>query len=246
MRFNILTGIILLCLTFNIYSQSTGNNFDMLSGGKYTYTYEEHYYDGVGDSFLVIDKLENGYKAVWKGINDTTTVFADNNFNTEKMILTDSKRIITAVRHGKKLKVTGVSCGDEINETLELEEDRWYQLIPFSLIHFTKSDKKKTKFSLFDPYNIKIREVEVKKKDTEITTVKGKEYSAVKMTMRLEGILKPFWKSEIWNNSENGIYLKYEGLNVVPKLYKSKMFLKNSEYNQVISDKPEKTDKKQT
>ena len=236
----------LLFLSFNIYSQESADIFDLLSAGKYTYTYEEHYYDGVGDSFLVIDRLETGYKAVWKGINDTTTVFADNNFNTEKMILKDSEREITAVRCGKTLKVTGVSCGSEVNETLELEEDKWYQLIPFSLIHFTKSDKRKTKFSLFDPYNIKVREIEVKKKETELTTVKGKEYSAVRMTMRLEGFLKPFWKSEIWNNSENGIYLKYEGLNVVPKLYKSKMFLKNSEYNQVIGDRPEKSDKKQT
>ena len=246
MRFNILIIAVFLILTANIYSIDTNLCQDMKQEGKYTFTYEEHHYDGVGDSFLIIEKTGSGYKAVWKGINDTTVVFADKNYNTEKVIITDKKRELTVLKIGNKLKVIGYSCGEKIDKTLKLGCGNWYQIIPFALIPFTTSKEEKMTFSVFDPYNLKVRDIEVKKKKTEIANIKGKKYSAVKMTMRLDSLLKPFWKSEIWNNAETGVYLKYEGLNVVPKLYKSKMYLTDSEYYQIIGERTEEDDKKKT
>ncbi len=132
MRFNILIILIVLIFTSNIYSIDTDYCRDLEQNGKYTFTYEEHYYDGVGDSFLIIEKTENGYKAVWEGINDTTVVFADRNYNTEKVIIKDQKRELSVFKIGRKLKIIGTSSGEKINKTLELDCDKWYQIIPFS------------------------------------------------------------------------------------------------------------------
>ena len=225
-----LSIILLLTSASFLSAEQPEINIKQLDNGKYIYTYEEDYYNGTGESFFSIEKTDLGYIAVWNGINDVTEVYADNDFKTTKIIITDCDTRLTVVRNGDLLQVYGITSGKEIKETLELGSENWFQLLPFSLIPFSTSDDEKIVFSIFDPYNIKVREIELEKKKTETALISGKKYSAVKMTMRLQGLLKPFWKSELWNCRESGLYLKYEGLNVIPKLHKSRIHIKNMEF----------------
>lgn len=199
-------------------------------GGRYVCRYEEHYYDGVGESVLIIEAVPQGYRAVWEGSSDTTEIYADDQMRTERMKVTDSDTELKVERRGDRLYVTGFDEGESIDEQLKLGTDRWFQLLPFSLMAVTTSDAEETAFSMFDPFNIKVRNLRVTKQAEEIVTVKGREYETVKMSIRLQGFMKLFWKSEVWNHADSGTYVKYEGLNVVPKWYNSQILLKTIEY----------------
>ena len=72
--------------------------------------------------------------------------------------------------------------------------------------------------------------MKIEKKGIETITVFGEQYETVKISMRMRGVFSPFWKSEIWNEVESGVQLKYEGLNVIPKMYKAKIYLKKVEF----------------
>ncbi|MCF7914814.1 MAG: hypothetical protein K9L66_06600 [Spirochaetaceae bacterium] len=202
----------------------------LADGGQYVCTYEEHYYDGVGESVFTLQKIPSGYLAVWEGINDTTEVFADAQMRTQKIMVTDNDTSLTVERQGQQLLVRGMDGGESIDKELKLTSPHWFQLLPLSLISFTTSDREKAKFSMFDPYNLKVRDMQVEKQGIETISMFGKEYTTVKLNMRLRGILTPFWKSEMWNAVDSGIYIKYEGLNVIPKFHKSKIYLKKVEF----------------
>ncbi len=229
LRFTLLSAVLLFFLVIPILS---GETFDLreMQEGTYVFFYEEHYYHGVGESSLTINKRADGYTAVWKGITDTTEVYADLNYNTYKIVFTDISTSLTVERKGNILLVKGVDSGKRVKVSLEVGSSLWIQLLPFSLIPFTTSEKKVMDFFLFDPYNIKVRNMRIEKKGLESVTLFGKEYPGVKMAMRMKGVFSAFWKSEIWNDTESGIQLKYEGLNVIPKMYKAKILLKRMDY----------------
>lgn len=210
------------------------NDFDidlkLLDKGSYKLTYEEHYFRGIGESYLTIRKTPTGYVAVWEGINDTTRIFTDSAFNTEKMVFTDQDTKLEVTRTEDSLEVTGFDKGSDIRKVIKINQDQWYQILGFSIMKFTLSKKTAMSFALFDPYNIKIVNVKIEKVDNVPVLIDNKEYQGVKMSMRLKGILSPFWKAEIWNDSVTGIYLRYEGINIIPKLYKARIFLKKAEF----------------
>jgi len=216
-------------LTAPVFAESK-IDLSRLDEGKYVCTYKEHYHDGVGESVLTIEKSQQGYLAIWDGIHDTSKVYTDTNFNTRRIEYTSTDSNLTVVRDGQTLNVQGRDDGSELDKNLELDSENWYQVLPFSLIPFSKSDQKKIKFSLFDPFNLKVRNMQIEKKKQETITVLGESYNVVKLAMRMRGVFTAFWKSELWHIQESGIQAKYEGLNVVPKLYKSKIYLKTIEF----------------
>ena len=229
LRFTLLPAVLLFFLVIPILSGETFNLREMQEG-TYVFSYEEHYYHGVGESSLTINKRDDGYTVVWKGITDTTEVYADLNYNTYKIVFTDIDTSLTVEREGNLLLVNGVDSGKRVKVSLEVGSVLWIQLLPFSLIPFTTSEKKVMDFFLFDPYNIKVRNMRIEKKGMESVTLFGKEYPGVKMAMRMKGVFSAFWKSEIWNDAESGVQLKYEGLNIIPKMYKAKILLKRMDY----------------
>ncbi len=222
---------ILFIFTINTgFADTAEIDLSNLDKGKYILTYEEHYFDGIGESILTIQKYNQGYLAVWKGITDTTEVYTDAEYNTYKIVFYDNNTSLTVVRQGNLLTVNGNDEGIVIKKKLTIKTPNWYQLLSFSLMPFTVSNDKKIKFALFDPYNIKVMEMEISKNKTEIISLFGEDISAVKMSMRMSGFLSLFWKSEIWNSNKNGVHLKYEGLNVIPSFYKAKIFLEKIEF----------------
>jgi len=230
--FSLTIFLMLFGINFS-FAELPGLDLNRLDYGKYILTYEEHYYDGIGESVLTIEKYRKGYLAVWEGITDITEVYTDLNFNTQKMVITDKDTSITAERQGNILKVNGIDEGKIVEENLILKASKWYQLLSFSLIPFSISNDKKIEFALFDPYNVKVRNMKIDKKGTEIITIFEEEVLSVKLSMRMKGVLSPFWKSELWNNPESGIHLKYEGINVIPSFYKAQILLEKIEFQEI-------------
>lgn len=225
--------VIIMLLSFSVSTiaeELHEIDLSLLDEGHYVCTYEEHHANGVGESVFTLKKIPGGYQAIWDGITDTTDVYTDTDFRTHKVMITDEDTSLTIERDGNRLLVSGIDAGESIDKTLKLTSPHWYHLLPLSLMEFTRSDKQSVKFSLFDPYNIKIRDMRVEKQGFETITIFDEEYEAVKMSMRMRGILTPFWKSDIWTAAESGTHLKYEGLNIVPKIHKSKIYLKQIEF----------------
>ena len=205
-------------------------DLDRLDEGRYVCTYEEHYYDGVEESVFSLKKIAGGYEAVWDGINDSTTLYADEDFRTQGITLRSEKRNLQLERRGDRIEVTGTVEGERVDETLQIDSPRWFQLLPFSLISFVQSGEDEVEFSLFDPFNMKMRNMKISRKGEETVSLFGSDYRTVKLNMRMRGFLSPFWKSEIWTDADSGTHVKYEGLNVEPERYESKIYLKKVEF----------------
>ncbi len=224
---NIVIALIILLFTaIQGFAEIFELDFDRLESGRYILTYEEHYYDGVGESFLTIQRYKDGYHVVWNGIIENSEVYTDINFNTYKMIFSDKDTSLTIERFGNILKVSGQDEGKVIEKELSIKADNWFQILSFSLIPFVMSGNTRINFALFDPYNIKVRKMRIDKDGEEKISIFGEDYQSVKMSMRMEGFFTSFWKSELWNSVENGLHLKYEGINVIPTFYNAKNLLK--------------------
>ncbi len=218
-------------LPMSLFAEAETIDFEKLEEGRYICRYEEHYYDGVGESVFTLKRISGGYKAVWDGISDSTTVvYADENFRTQGVTMTSDTMNLRLERQGDRIHVSGWREGKEVEKSMKLESPRWFQILPLSLIGFTTSAAREVEFSLFDPFNIKMRNMKISKKGSETVELFGKEYRATKLNMRMRGFLSPFWKSEIWISTSTGTHLKYEGVNVEPKRYKSKIYLKSVEF----------------
>ena len=213
-----------------LFAEEHAINLDRLDEGYYVCTYEEHYYDGVGESVFTLKKISGGYEAVWDGISDSTTLYADENFRTQGITLESEKRNLQVERRGDRIEVTGTVEGEQVEKTLKLDSPHWFQMLPFSLISFVRSGEDEVEFSLFDPFNMKMRNMKISRKGEEGVNLFGTDYRTVKLNMRMRGFLSPFWKAEIWTGAGSGTHVKYEGLNVEPKRHKSKIYLKRVEF----------------
>ncbi|HAK44652.1 MAG TPA: hypothetical protein DCO79_01855 [Spirochaeta sp.] len=223
-------SILILSIVINSYAtdilKTTPEN---LGDDTLTYTYEEHYYDGIGESRLNISKTDDGYFIEWRGITDRTMLYTDDKFNTKSMKMIDDDTELDVERAGNELIVVGFDEGKKIDKTLKIDSEYWYQLMPAQLSDFVKTDTKQTEFSMFDPYNIQVMDMKVEKKGVERIEIGGMEVEAVKMNMRIQGLLSLFWKSELWYSTKSRLQVKYEGVNVIPKLYNAVIELKSAD-----------------
>lgn len=98
-------------------------------------------------------------------------------------------------------------------KTHELKKDLpFIQVFEFGLIPFiTESSKEKLTFYALRPATGEVYEMEARKQGEETLTVMGREVRAVKVTIRLAGLLSAFWKSTYWFDPATGVMLRFEG-----------------------------------
>ncbi|ADN02368.1 hypothetical protein STHERM_c14280 [Spirochaeta thermophila DSM 6192] len=86
------------------------------------------------------------------------------------------------------------------------------QVFEFGLIPFiTASSQERFTFYALRPATGEVYEMEARKQGEETLTVMGKEVRALKVTIRLAGLLSAFWKSTYWFDPATGVMLRFEG-----------------------------------
>ena len=179
--------------------------------------YKEDYGDYINDSKLEILNT-NPYTVKWKSVNDVTVIETDENLNTVKMSFKSEDRDLELIRKDRVIELTGTFEGKEIKKELVIDDDPWYQLFVFSFTEFILSKDEKKHYWVFNPFDLSMNKMKVNKKGREKINLNGEIYDTYLLNTRLTGFMSVFWKGEYWFNSENGMYLKYDGLNIFPKI----------------------------
>jgi hypothetical protein len=179
--------------------------------------YKEDYGDQISNSKLEIIKT-SPYEIKWKSVNDTTTIETDKNLNTIKMIFKSENKNLQLIRKDRIIELTGTFEGKEIKKELVIDDDPWYQLFVFSFTEFIFSEDDSRYYWVFNPFDLSMNKMKVNKERREKINLNGKIYDTYLLNTRLTGFMSAFWKGEYWFDSKNGMYLKYDGLNIFPKI----------------------------
>ncbi|SDC34349.1 hypothetical protein SAMN04488588_0884 [Geotoga petraea] len=203
--------IILMFLTVITYSTP------FFKQGIEEINYKENYGEYVNDSKLKIINFIP-MKVQWESINDITTIETDKSLKTIKMNYESDNTNLNLIRKGNFIELSGTSEGEEVQKKLKIDDDPWYQLFVFSFTDFIFSDDKTRQYWVFNPFDLSMSKMKVEKISKEKITINEKTYDTFLLNTRLTGFMSIFWKGEYWFNSENGMYLKYDGLNIFPKI----------------------------
>ncbi|MGM0640996.1 MAG: hypothetical protein ACQESN_06195 [Thermotogota bacterium] len=180
-------------------------------------TYKEKYNNYTNTSKLKIIS-HSPLKVSWKSKNDSTIVELDENLNTKKMTYISKNINLELVKKERIIYLEGTYEGEKIKKQLIIDGDHWYQLFVFSFTDFVFSDDKSRNYWVFNPFDISMNEMKVKKIEKDFITINGKKIESYYLNTRLTGLMSIFWKGEYWYNSKNGMYLKYDGLNIYPEI----------------------------
>lgn len=179
--------------------------------------YKEDYGDYINDSKLEILNT-NPYKVKWESVNDVTVIETDKNLNTVKMSFKSEDINLELIRKDRVIELTGKSEGKDIKKEMVIDGEPWYQLFVFSFTEFIFSEDDTRFYWVFNPFDLSMNKMKVSKEEQEKINLNGKIYDTHLLNTRLTGLMSVFWKGEYWFNSENGMYLKYDGLNIFPKI----------------------------
>jgi len=182
-------------------------------------TYKEKYSD-----YTNISKLEvistDPLKILWESENDSTLVELDENLNTKNMVYKSKNIDLKLEKKERVINLEGIYKGEKIKRQMVIDNDLWYQLFVFSFTDFIFSEDVSRNYWVFNPFEISMNEMKVKKISQEKISINGETYDSYYLNTRLTGLLSVFWKGEYWFNKQNGMYLKYDGLNIYPEIQK--------------------------
>lgn len=207
--------IFIFSLFFIFYLSAFSNLF--YNEGISEISYKEDYGDYINESKMQIIQ-KKPLKVKWESKNDITIVELDDYLNTKKMSYKSDESELTLVKEGRIIYLKGIFKNKKIEKQLVIDDDPWYQLFSFSFSNFVFSNDETRYYWVFNPFDLSVNKMRVKKISKEKINLNGKTYNTYYLNTRLTGFLSMFWKGEYWYNEDNGMYLKYDGLNIYPNI----------------------------
>lgn len=123
---------------------------------------------------------------------------------------------LVAVRDGKTLSISGQREGKPVRETRTIPDLPWFQSITFSLERFLATDEETVKFVTLLPDELKFIKMRAVRRKVETITFREHEVRARRVVLRLAGWRSALWSAEYWFRAEDGLFLRYEGVNGPP------------------------------
>ena len=119
-------------------------------------------------------------------------------------------------REENKLIMLGTVHGKTVNKKVKIDDNPWIQVPGLQLTNFIKSDKKLQEFWIVSVENATIEKLIVYKKNRVNLEVDKKSFPAQRVKITLPDFRGMFWSAWYWFNEENGLFIKYKGLNGGP------------------------------
>ena len=128
----------------------------------------------------------------------------------------DGRQNITAERHGNTLHILGIHDGEPYEETLELDDRPWYQLLSFSLRDFLGSNLESITFWTIRTDDLGVILLKAEKKGQEGLIINDATIPALKVEVRAEGIFATFWHGTYWYRKRDTLFLRYRSMQGPP------------------------------
>jgi hypothetical protein len=119
---------------------------------------------------------------------------------------------ILAERRDNRIRVEGSVKGRQVQKEIAIDGAPWFQATSWSLRRFVLSGESEIEFWTLRPDTLKAYKVIAKRQTEEVVQLDKGAVPAVRIELRLTGMLAPFWKSRYWFRSKDGFFLE-----VVPK-----------------------------
>ncbi len=123
-----------------------------------------------------------------------------------------------AERNDGTITIRGISKGEPINKSLKAGEKVWLQNSEFGLLDFLNSKEESKDFIVVAPEDLTIKKLRATRAAEAEITWNGQQIRAIKMTVRLRGLLSLFWQSTYWHRLPEMTFVRYkaDGLPGVP------------------------------
>lgn len=123
---------------------------------------------------------------------------------------------ITARRRADILELAGTFKGQPVERTHTLDSRPWYQPLSFSLTSFLQGSQDSVAFWSVRQDTLELVSLEAARVGTEALELNGTTVSAIRVEVRLQGFLAPFWHGTYWYRQSNGQFLRYSAVNGPP------------------------------
>lgn len=156
---------------------------------------------------------DDRFRLVSRSEDETAITWSDESLETVRWELIDPVRDtrVSARRVGNRIEVNGRFKGKPVGDSISIDDRPWYQASSLSLSAFALSSDKRVRFWTLRPDTLKAHKVVAIKQDTDSIEVNGSARQALRIKVRLTGVLAPFWGSTYWFGLQDGIFLQFEG-----------------------------------
>jgi hypothetical protein len=178
---------------------------------------ESHeYMETVGDAQQVIQwcvEKSDDTRMLWKTRDECSLIETSGPYATVRWRDTNTadNTSITALREGNAIVIKGMLNGIPIDHAVAIDEAPWFQSMSWSLHSLILSRDEQTEFWALRPDTMKAHKLVAKKAKKETLHIGGDTVPAIRIEVRLKGMLSPFWHSNYWFRRTDGVWLRYEG-----------------------------------
>lgn len=141
-------------------------------------------------------------------ITRTDEFYATTQWEMEKI---DEDTLLHARRTPRAIIIQGQWKGHQISKELSIDDAPWYQATSWSLRAFILSSREEIRFWTVRVDTLEVHKIKAVKRRQTVLNLNGVKEEAVKVELRLTGLLAPFWKSSYWFRQSDGVFLRFEG-----------------------------------
>jgi len=179
-------------------------------------TESHEYLETIGDNQQIVNwcvEKSDNTRMFWKNDYEFSVIQSSGTYASISWEGTNRKddTTISAHRQGDTIVLEGTLRGDPISKTMAIDAAPWYQSLSWSLRRLVLSDDKQTEFWTLRPDTLEKHKMVAKKMGEEEVQIEGVSVPAIRLEVRLKGMLSPFWSSTYWYRKTDGVWLRYEG-----------------------------------
>lgn len=130
--------------------------------------------------------------------------------------LSDAQYDIQVERRGDKLLLRGRHDGRVINSDMALDASPWFQSLSYSLRVWLADSSDEIAFWTLRPDTFEAVKLHAQRLWPEALTTRAGTRQAIRVRVRAEGLLAPFWKADYWFRADDHVFIKYQAVNGLP------------------------------
>ncbi len=123
---------------------------------------------------------------------------------------------LSARRKGNSIHIKGRLHEKQVDNHYAIDGDPWYQPMSYSLRRLATSKNKETAFWIIRLDTFCPAKMKAVRKGRETVAFGENEVPARHIQVRLTGMWSFFWHGDYWYRENDGLFLKYEGMNGPP------------------------------
>ncbi|MEW5908512.1 MAG: hypothetical protein AB1659_01775 [Thermodesulfobacteriota bacterium] len=148
--------------------------------------------------------------------NDTFTILCDTAGETMEWVFSNQKSRVIAKKMGAEIHIAGTFQDRPYEEKVPMNNERWYQALPYALRQMVGSGRDEATFMMIRPDTLAPLRLKAVRLEPEAVTISGKKVFAHKLRLTLNGLLENMWSAYYWFRHSDGVFLQYKGTNGPP------------------------------